>query len=534
MTCKPFLQPVYKSNKRGGITLAANSGDGYTVGIDWTTAWPYTSNYQVGYNIYFSTNRDAVFSELPKYVSILQTDKTASIIELTPGETYWFAVRAFQYDPSWYDLSLLPDGIPGLKIYPDSILSHDITDTDLSIPLVNASSFPSYGVVLVGTELIRYSSKSGNNLIVASINDRGFLDSNIRLHNVDGYDGYYYESPIIRFFVGLEDDNEIVDQETCKFVYPNYAYTVTDGYRVVATDILTTDLTASDQEMADFPAYDYSGYHRTDPVMIVQGACVGSYIGGEEYCADSNGGVGQQVRGIPLNDQAARREEVLLNTTGEPCVLIRRQRTGIRCSCFMQNIEYPEARCPLCYGSGYSLGFEQFFNPRRSDGKILVRFDPTTDDLKADDDGMESEFSPTAWTLVYPTIKDRDLIVRYDQDGMREFMYECISVIRNKLFLSESGSQKLTLQRIRKTDTYNQIRIIDDTSTIPTSKTTSIGFLRGVSGLLIPHTHTVKINEHIVALAQINELTSVSQGHNHEIISGIITNILGHTHTITL
>jgi hypothetical protein len=534
MVCKPFPQPVYKSNKRGGITLAANSGDGYSIGIDWDIAWPYTSNYQVGYNIYFSTNRDTVFSELPKYVSIVQTNVTASIIELTPGETYWFAVRAFQYLPDWYDLSLLPDGIPGLKVYPDSVLSHDITDTDLSVPLVNAGEFPSYGIVLVGTELIKYSSKSGNNLVVTSLNDRGYLDSNVRYHNVDGYDGYYYEDPIIRFFAGFEDDNAKVDQETCKFVYPTYAYTVTDGYRFVTQDILTTDLTASDQEMVDFPPYDYTGWHRTDPVMIVQGACVGSYIGGEDFCTDADNGVGRQIRGIPLNEQAARREEVLLNTTGEPCVLIRRQWTGIRCSCFMANIEYPEARCPRCYGSGYVLGYEQFYNQRRSDGKILVRFDPTTDDVKSDDDGMESEFSPTAWTLVYPAVKDRDLLIRYDQDGMREFMYEVINVTRNKLFVGELGAQKLTLQRVRKTDGLNQIRVIDDTSTVPTSITTSIGFLRGASGLLVPHTHTVKINEHIVALTQINQLTSVSQGHNHEVINGIITNILGHTHTITL
>ncbi len=537
MSCKPYPQPVYKPNKKGGIVLATGHGDGYTINVQWDIAWPTTSNYQVGYNIYYSTNRDAVFSEFPKYVSILQSNVSADIIELTPGETYWFAVKAFQYDPSWYDLNSLPDGIPGLKVYPETVLLSDITDNDLTIPIADINIFPNYGVILIGTELIRYSGRDipGNSLIVSNLNDRGFLDSNVRFHNIDGYDGYYYESPIIRFFAGFEDDNEIVDQETCNFHYPNYAYTVTDGYRAVTSDILTTDLSVTDQDMADFPQYDYAGWHRTSPVLLLQGSCVGSYIGGEDYCADSNSGVGRMVRGIPINEQIARREEVLLSTTGEPCVLLRRQWTGIRCSCFMPNMEYPEARCPKCYGSGYVLGYEQFFDARRSDGRLMIRFDPSTDDVKAEEDGMESEFSPTAWTLTYPVIKDRDIIVRYNEDGnIQEFRYEVINVTRNKVFLDQLGAQKLTLQRIRKTDVYNQIRIIDSTATIPTTVTTSIGFLRGVSGLLVPHTHTVKINENIVALTQINQITSVSQGHNHEVVNGIITNILGHGHTITL
>jgi hypothetical protein len=536
VTCKPYPQPVYKPNKNGGINLSTGHGDGYVVNVQWDIAWPSTSNYQISYNIYFSTNRDTVFSEWPKYLSISQSNFSADIIDLSPGETYFFAVRAFQYEPGWYDLNFLPDGAPGLKVYPETTLTDDINDIDLIIPIADIDIFPNYGVIQIGTELIRYTSRDipANSLIISSINDRGFLDTNVREHQVDGYDGYYMQSPIIRFFNGFEDDNAIVDQETCNFHYPNYAYTITDGYKFVTTDILTTDLSATDENMADFPAYDYAGWRRGDPALLLQGGCIGSYIGGEDYCADSETGVGRMIRGIPMNEQAARREELLLRTTGEPCVLLRRQWTGIRCSCFMPNMEYPEARCPSCHGSGYVLGYEQFFNPRRSDGRILVRFDPATDDVKSEEDGLESEFSPTAWTLVYPAIKDRDLLIRYDQDGMREFMYEIINVTRNKLFMGELGAQKLTLQRVRRTDIYNQIRVIDDTSTIPRNITTSIGFLRGASGLLIPHTHTVKINEHVVALTQINQTTSVSHGHNHEIISGIITNILGHSHIINL
>ena len=536
MTCKPFPVPVYRPNKNGGVKLCDNHGTGDNIGLDWDKAWPTTNVYNVGYNIYFSTNRDNVFTEYPKYVSILQTNCTAEIFDLTPGETYYFAVRAFQYDPAWYDLSALPDGSPDTKIYPETVLTADIADNDLVIPIADIADFPDYGVILAGTELIRYSSRDvpNSSLIVSTLMDRGFLDSNVRSHAVDGYDGYYMQSPIIRFFWGFEEDNAVVIQETSGFHYPTNAYTVTDGYKTQVKDNLTTDLTASDSTTIEYRPYDYVGWHRTDPTLLVAGSCVGTYIGGELYCADSEGGVGMVVRGISLNEQANQREEILLSTTGEPCVLIKRERTGIRCKCFMPTMEQPEARCGSCFGTGFVVGFEQFFNPKRSDGRIMVRFDPTTDDLVQDEDGMESVLSPTAWTLAYPAVKDRDLLVRYDEDGAREFMYEIINVTRNKLFLNSFGAQKMTVQRVRKTDIYNQVKIMDDSSTIPVAITSSIGFIRGASGLLIPHTHTVMTNEHTVSIAQISQLTSVSSGHNHEVISGVVTAALGHTHTFTI
>jgi len=535
MTCKPYPQPVYRPNKNGGLNLVDAHGQG-VISVQWDTAWPSTSAYNVGYNIYFSTNRDSVFSDYTKYVSIVQSNISADIQELTVGETYYFAVRAFQYDPNWYSLSTLPDGITGLKIYPDTILTANISDNALSIPIADINSFPDYGIVQIGTELIRYDSRNvgAGSLVLSTLLYRGYLDTNIRQHDTDGYDGYYMQSPIIRFFNGLEDDNAVVIQETNNFHYPNYAYTVTDGYKVHEKDILTTDLTASDTTTVEYRPYDYLGWHRTDPTLLVGGNCIGSYIGGELYCADSEHGVGQMVRGVSMNEQTNQREEVLISTTGEPCVLIRRERTGIRCSCFMPTMEQPEARCPKCFGTGFVVGFEQFFNSKRSDGRIMVKFDPTTDDLTQDEDGMESVLSPTAWTLTYPAVKDRDLLVRYDEDGTREFMYEIINVTRNKLFLNQYGAQKMQLQRVRKTDIYNQVKVIDDTSTIPLAITSSIGFILGPTGLLIPHTHTVMTNENTVSIAQISQLTSVSSGHNHEVINGIVTPALGHTHIFTI
>ena len=83
------------------------------------------------------------------------------------------------------------------------------------------------------------------------------------------------------------------------FAYPSYAYTVSDGY-ATQTDILTTNLSASDTNLADAPRYDGVGWHRTDPGALLRGECVGSYYGGEQWCADGYLGVGRQLRGIPL------------------------------------------------------------------------------------------------------------------------------------------------------------------------------------------------------------------------------------------
>ena len=119
-----------------------------------------------------------------------------------------------------------------------------------------------------------------------------------------------------------------------------------------------------------------------------------------------------------------QREEVLLETTGEPVVLIRKRRTGVTCHCFIPSREYWDERCPECLGTGIVFGWEQYFNKRRSDSRILVRFDSTQEDLKLLEGGLNPDFLPNCWTLTVPTVKDRDLLVRFDQDNNEEFNYK--------------------------------------------------------------------------------------------------------------
>lgn len=523
-------KPVYVPHSRWGISAAVSQGDGYSIAVEWTEAFPSTNDYGILYNIYYATNLKDVFTEGVKAVSVDGSLK-ALISELTPGDTYYFAVRAAQYALSWFTPSQLPDGFPGLKVYPEAALLADVTDESIEIEISDIDQFPNSGIIQIGYELIQYESRDvpTNTLLLADVTSRGVNNTTARLHTTDGYDGEITHDTFVSFWRSYEDKNMTILQATASFTYPNYAWTAADGYRETATDDLNTDLSASDANMVDFPVYDGVGWHRTDPASLLRGDCLGTYYGGERYCADGYG-VGHQLRGMSLGDESAQRLEQLLNVTGEPVVLLRRLYKGVTCPCMKPTAQNPSLRCPICFGTGFVTGYDQYYNPRRSDGRILVRFDPTEEDIKFDDDGLESSFLPNSWTLVVPSIKSRDVLIRFNEDGTEEFRYEVQKVTRNKLIESLSGAQKFSLFRMRKTSPAYQWRAFRDTSTQPETLTTGIGFSDNVT----PHIHNIVINEDVVSLAQINQTTSVSNGHNHPVIDGVVQEIMGHSHSIIL
>ncbi len=525
--------PSYLPQSTQGIISANSLGDGYSIRIIWNEAYPDSTGYNIAYNIYYSNVREDVFLEGVKFVSIDSTLFTTDIIELTPGDMFYFAVRAIEYDPNWYNLSLLLDD-GSSKMYPSGMLTSNMLSTDGYIPISDADQFPIYGVVKIGVELISYTNRDLGQGRLSGLT-RGFLETDIREHTIDGYDGYETHSdPLVNFWHGLEEKNEVVFQQVSHFTYPNYARTNTDGFKTVTKDLLNTDLSASDVSNADFPSYDYVGWHRTNPAALLRGDCVGTYYGGEQFCADGYDGVGRQLRGISVQQVNNQRQEMLLEAmgTGEPCVLVRRVWTGIRCKCYLSSPEYSEDRCDICFGTSFITGYEQFFNPRRSDGRILVRFGPTEESLKMEDAGLESTFIPDCWTLVFPSLKNRDFIIRFNEDGTEDWAYSDEG-IWHKLLDGLSGKQGFKAQRVRKFDPIYTWRAIRNTATMPQTLTTSIGMVAGPGGIP-PHTHNIVINENITSLSQINQTTSISAFHNHPVISGILQEELGHTHTIIL
>ena len=539
MACNPpvFLRTFDLSLH--GVRTVACGGDGYTVALEWHKEYLQPSSWQLVYNLYWSTKQSDVYSEGVKFV--VKPSTTASYLSMdlhgdfNPGKTYYFAVKGAGHEPGTLLFDQLPNGNePGLKMYPDAVLTRNISATEMVIPLDDVSLFPPTGIVLIGAEPIKYSNVDvvDGYLIVA---ERGVYGYQPRIHTVDGYDGYHtFDDPFVRLFKGWEDENTAVGMTTIRFD-DQYARVHRDGYGFrERKDILsgTGNLNVVDASNAGFPAYDQAGWDRTYIPDYLSGKCIGTYFGGEYGCADGSESDGA-VRGLGVQDHMNMREEYLLEITGEPVVLFRRQWAGKESQHTGWTRENTTYRGLDTYGTSLVTGYDQYFSPRRSDGKILVRFGPTKEDLKREDSGIENSFVPNCWTLVTPTIKDGDFIIRFNQDGTEEWRYEIIDVDRNRTLLQESGAQKFTAVRVRKTDPICQVRSIRDTSTLPSEILTSIGMVSGPGGILA-HMHRVIVNEKITSVSQINQLTSSDQGHNHPVVLGQVSIVLGHSHTIIL
>ena len=640
----------YASPIRNGLDTVASLGDGYSINLKWFQAYPDVFTNKIAYHIYYSPDELYVFADGIKFV-VIDGSTTANIIDLIPGQDYWFCVRPVEYNPNVITfLPSLPISHDNVRFYPSSMLRQNMSATDLIIPLIDVEGFPNSGIVKVGIELIRYLAVDpvNNNLIVPSgsgatsghlilqsnlqyylpassnigsgslaslalvgadpnetwkilcvgaqpdgygkfeaigsisgsivdkygntflwdvngpvvsngilsfsivetstfkIGDyftvqvgggsagtsggRGFNFTPITSHTASGFDGYNTWTPIISMLAIEEDDGwDNIYACRSRFEYPNYPFTILDGYHQVTKDLLSTDLSAADAANVTFPMYDYSGYHRTDPVQLMNGTCVGSYIGGEMGCIDGYGNY-NIYRGFSLQDQNTQRQEVKLSVDGRDAVLIKRVQTGITCSCYLSSSEYPDDRCPLCYGTKFVIGYEQYFNPRQSNGRIRVRTSPTSENLKMYEAGLESEYPLDMWTLTVPTIKTRDVLVLFDQDDNEEFRYEVAGVTRNNTILGLDGGQQMKTFRIRKTDPAYQIRIFRNTADFPSKLNTGLGFALGIP----PHAHEIVINEKVLSVSQINQTTALSQGHNHEIVNGQVMPVLGHFHTIIL
>ncbi len=523
MTCT-LPKPIYASPYDKGLKKALPQNDGYTVYLTWGQALPSISSHVIGYNIYFSTNIDDVFSEGPKYFT---SSHEVYISRFTPGDVIYFSVRATQYDPNITPLTNLATSpqAPNCHIYPETLLAADVTDEDLIFHFVDVSDFPSSGVFQIGAEFVYYTNVDyADKIIYADPYGRGYYGTEAKIHTVDGHDGYFQQNPVIRYFGGFDDQGLAIVEAEPRCESPHYPYTHTDGYKQTTKDILTTDLSASDEFLENFAKYDYSGYRRTSIVDFFSGKCTGSYIGGEFGCGD-----GYRLRGFNFQEANIQRQDMLLDLQ-ERVILLRRMWTGFRCHCYRLNQEHAEARCPTCFGTGFVGGYEQFINPRESDGKIKMRFNPTVDDLASKPQGLEQNFVPNCWTIPVPTIKDRDIIIRFNQDLNEEFRYEVVNVTRNKTIFSYSGAQLLTVYRLDKTDIIYQWRAISDTSKYPAKMATSLSNLAGYG----MHMHNIVINENITTLSDVNQTTSVNAGHCHTIINGVVTTVLGHTHQIVL
>lgn len=435
---------------RIGLRLAEDIGNGMGMLLTWFEAAPADHAKQVHYNIYYADTRFNVFSDGPKAI----TTDTQAVVNISPGNQYYFAVRATEFDPDDFNITELVQIGVGVYQYPESqVLLENIDAYGTIIHVTDNSEYPSKGYLWIGeSEVVKYNSKGTNEFYVDAI-DRGAFGSFIYTHSAG-------ES--VRLWHGVTDDNTYIHPAVAAWHKDNSDGTPRninelgelnvddDGYRANNPDIVTTDLSASDTNTIDFPAYDFQGYHRPSLQDTFSGKCTKSYLGGEFW--------GQ--RGFNLQDRALSQLDTMLQVTGEPVVLLRRKQVGKRCRCISLQREHPQARCEYCFGTGFEAGYDRYVNPRaiseyyrNIQGKILIRVAPFSDDLKLDPaQGLTQPSELTAWTIVIPTLKDRDVIVRFNEDGSKEFFYEVLDVTRNKLMFSQSGKQEFRLRRLDKTD----------------------------------------------------------------------------------
>lgn len=528
-------KPFYIPPNRSGLKLVNSVGDGDNIEIYWHQAYTDDPSFNIAYNIYYSTEEANVFAEGPKLLSTNINGLYTKIPGFTPGDIYYFNVKATEYQSIWYNPTFLPDADGYMvKMYPETLLINDISAQSTIIQISDINLFPPMGIIKIGVEYIQYDSKDIPNGTLL-VSQRGFLNTQITQHTTSGFDGYVQQSPIITFFPGLEDGNTFISEQEIKFNYPNFAYSINDGYKV-DQDLLTTNLASDSTDQIDFPSYPAQGYRSgaTDLQILLNGGCLNSYIGGESGCADDGYGVGMQIRNVSITDVNDQRQELLLSYTGEPVVLVNRLWSGIRCACYESNHESPESRCEKCFGTSFVTGYQQFYNPRDSSGRIMVRFGPYNDDIKQEDSGLESIAEHDCWTLSPYLLRDRDFVIRFNIDGSEEYRYEVTSVNRNKLLFGVSGNQHFKATRIRKTDPIYSWSVFRNTATMPHKVNTAVGLLKGPGNTFIPHVHEIVLNENIMAISQINQTTAISNGHNHQIRAGVVqpSPIDGHSHDI--
>ena len=413
-----------------GITRAMDLGIGDSINLEWNQPTKRYYGSDIFVLIYRSDQRLEVFDDIPKYIATSDVHEVA-VDGLVTGDTVYFAARALEAYKDSIGLDGLVEVDDGLYEFPEATeVATTVLDTDMLIRVVSTDGYPSTGTIKVGGEVMRYSDISETQTgFIISTNGRGLNNTSVSVHT-SGED--------VEFFTACQDSNQVIVAAT-----PTYHADIDHDREIDSTGIVVNDYSDNDRKF--FQGFDFCGYHMPLPQQIFQGVndC-GSYLGGE-----FNG-----MRGMNLFDRMLNREEVLLDQTGEPTILLKRIWDGQTCSCNTMRGDHPKMKmCKDCFGTGYEGGFEIYENLRREDRRTMISFADTLEDLLLDaHKSLEQQYEPTCWTLPIPAIKDRDLVVRFDFTDDTEYIYEVLNVTKEKLIYKHYSRQRLSLKRLDKTD----------------------------------------------------------------------------------
>lgn len=414
-----------------GVKKVSDVGDGNSVDISWHQLATRSYQSEAFALVYQNEKRLDIFDGDPQYIAAPDLEE-ACIPGLTTGTTYSFAVRAMESYLDTVDLTGMEVvDSNGLYRVPEPVtIVSPVQTSDNIIYVDSVSGYPTAGFLIIGREIIRYNGLlPTENAFLVSPNGRGVSETT---------PGIYLAGDEIKLFLQCTDSNTAIVMSTPTY-HDGYGFDrERNGIGLVVTDY-------DDNDSKYTIPYDFCGYHRAEPYNVLNGVddC-GSYQGGEF------GG----FRGMNLFDRLVAREEVLLNSTGEPVILLKRIWNGQTCSCMDSRRTHPKVKsCGECYGTGYVGGYAQYVNRRRGDQLVMLAFGDTTEDLKlGDHQSLEQDTEPSAWTIPLPAIRDRDLIVRFDFTGDVEYIYEVLNVTKEKAIFRHFTRQRLALKRMDKTD----------------------------------------------------------------------------------
>lgn len=414
-----------------GIKRVASQGDGNSLLVEWNTPVRRDFRKEVFTLIYENPIRLQVFDQ-PKYLAASGV-LSAIIRDYESSKPLSFAARAVEFSGGFFKVNGMEVVDTGFYRLPSATeLVATLEDDGLVIAVESVDGYPEAGFLLIGVEVIRYTAVDRlNHTFSVPTNGRALLNTSA---------ASYLIGDKVELFLRCTDDNTVIITAT-----PTYHDGYASGREINAEGLVVTDF--SDNDKYFFQGFDFCGYHQALPQETLTGKndkdC-GSYLGGE-----FNG-----LRGFNLYDRMLNREEVLLDQTGEPVILLKRIWKGETCSCMDPRALHPKMRsCENCYGTGFEGGFTQYLNLRREDRRIMVHFNESPEDLLlGDKDHLIQGFEPNGWTLPIPAVKDRDLLLRFDITNDLEFIYEIQNVSREKILFRQYGRQTFTLKRLDKTD----------------------------------------------------------------------------------
>jgi hypothetical protein len=452
--------PEWVSFERVGIESVTDVGNGIEARLTWYPATVPSGFSQPHYNIYRASDRGQLYTGTPLAFS---TGLFGTVVNLTPRDGYYYGVKA-AYHLANIPTTGLSEFSTGLFEFPSpTSLTGALSIGSLgSIGVASTAGFPTSGLLKIGAEIAQYNSKTATtfNLVARDV----FKIGNPTNQAVGA---------AIEFFKGVEDGNTYFFRLTTSWdgygvgalpLVPGDGYwgfeylQDPDGYRNFPQDNINEDHQIQEADGEEAQPFDFCGIRSTNPVdFFNQNYCGGTYHG------NTSRGIGGGINAFETNIQ---RQEIILSVTGDQFILLRRRWTGRVCRRISHRNEHPHARCSLCYGSSFEGGFDRYIHPREirpgepnPNGFIAARVSPYNDEVGlVESRGLTAEATDMSiWTLAIPTIRDRDVLIRYKFDietgrTFEEFRYEVITVQRNVLLLGKDGAQHITLKRLNKTD----------------------------------------------------------------------------------